>query len=104
MISTAIPDIILEQETVKMIAGMGYPLYFIVFIGYAKLIGSIAILVPQFNKIKEWAYAGLFFDLFGATYSMIAMQGVKIEMTFMLLPFSFLFYSYYLWNMKLKAL
>ena len=43
--------------------GMGYPVYFIQFISIAKLLGSIAILVPGFNKIKEWAYAGFAINL-----------------------------------------
>ncbi|EGK13184.1 hypothetical protein HMPREF9374_1001 [Desmospora sp. 8437] len=34
--------------------------------------GVIAILVPGFPRIKEWAYAGLTFDLAGATYTFIA--------------------------------
>ena len=41
--------------------GLGYPLYFIQFISYAKLLGSIAILIPGLNRIKEWAYAGFTF-------------------------------------------
>jgi hypothetical protein len=53
--------------------GLGYPIYFIQFISYAKLLGVIAILIPGLNKtIKEWAYAGLFFDLTAAIYSGIA--------------------------------
>jgi hypothetical protein len=52
--------------------GLGYPVYFIRFISIAKVLGAIAILLPQFNRVKEWAYAGLFFDLAGALYSGIA--------------------------------
>jgi DoxX-like protein len=56
--------------------GLGYPIYFIQYISYAKLIGVIAILIPGLNKtVKEWAYAGLFFDLAGAFYSGIAAVG-----------------------------
>ena len=55
---------------------LGYPIYFIQFISYAKLVGVAAILIPGLNKtIKEWAYAGLFFDLFAAIYSGIAASG-----------------------------
>ena len=46
------------------VKGLGYPMYFIQLFGIGKLLGSIAILIPGLNKtIKEWAYAGLFFDL-----------------------------------------
>jgi hypothetical protein len=54
---------------------LGYPVYFIPFTGYAKLIGSISILIPGLKTIKEWAYAGLFFDLVAAVYSGIALSG-----------------------------
>src|SRR5437868_13492782 len=54
---------------------LGYPVYFIQFISIAKLLGAIVILIPGLNRIKEWAYAGLFFDLAGAIYSGIASTG-----------------------------
>lgn len=61
-------------DTIKIFHdGLGYPIYFIQYISYAKLLGVIAILIPGLNKtVKEWAYAGLFFDLAGAFYSGIA--------------------------------
>ncbi len=77
MAFTAIPDIILVPGAVEYITHLGYPMYFIVFIGVAKLLGSIGILVPSFKKIKEWAYAGLFFDLIAAGYSNIIIDGVN---------------------------
>ncbi|MEO8567739.1 MAG: DoxX family protein, partial [Ginsengibacter sp.] len=55
--------------------GLGYPIYFIQFISIAKLLGAIIILIPGLNRIKEWAYAGLFFDLAGAVYSGVASTG-----------------------------
>lgn len=100
LIFTAVPDIILEKEAVTMIKGLGYPNYFIRFIGIAKVLGAIAILLPGLNRIKEWAYAGLFFDLFAAVYSIIAVEGVTPNLRFMLLPIGFLFLSYYLWHTK----
>lgn len=47
MISTAIPNVMVNEDSIKFIHDMlGYPVYFIAFIGVAKLIGSIAILIP----------------------------------------------------------
>jgi hypothetical protein len=70
--------------------GLGYPIYFIQFISVAKLIGAVAILIPNFNRIKEWAYAGLFFDLSAAIYSGIASAGkfdpLMITMLFWIIP------------------
>ncbi|HVX27301.1 MAG TPA: DoxX family protein [Parafilimonas sp.] len=62
------------EQTIKIFHdGLGYPIYFIQFISYAKFIGIIAILISGLNRtVKEWAYAGLFFDLTGAFYSGIA--------------------------------
>ena len=77
MIFSAIPNIATDKASVELIHDfLGYPVYFIPFIGWAKLVGSIIILVPGLNKIKEWAYAGLFFDLAAVVYSSIAASGV----------------------------
>lgn len=103
MLFTAIPDIMMSPDAVKMISGLGYPDYFIPFIGVAKVLGSIAILIPGFKSIKEWAYAGLFFDLVAATYSIIQTAGVSPSLIFMVLPIVFLFVSYYLWHKSMEA-
>ncbi|HLZ88223.1 MAG TPA: DoxX family protein [Puia sp.] len=98
MLGSAIPDVLSKEIAVKgMHDNLGYPLYFIPFIGMAKVLGVIAILVPGFPKIKEWAYAGLFFDLAGATYSIVASGGSAGQWGFMLLPIAFggLSYLYY---------
>jgi uncharacterized membrane protein YphA (DoxX/SURF4 family) len=51
---------------------LGYPMYFFAIIGFWKVLGAIAILVPRFPRLKEWAYAGIFFDLTGAAISCAA--------------------------------
>jgi hypothetical protein len=52
-----------------------YPAYFVTILGFWKLTGAIAILVPRFPRLKEWAYAGIFFDLTGAAASCAAVGG-----------------------------
>jgi hypothetical protein len=52
-----------------------YPLYFVTILGVWKVLGAVAILVPRFPRLKEWAYAGIFFDLTGAAASSAAMGG-----------------------------
>ncbi|HEY0651861.1 MAG TPA: DoxX family protein [Chryseosolibacter sp.] len=95
MLFTAIPDIIVVPEAVEMVSGqLGYPKYLIPFLGVAKALGVIAIVIPGFPRIKEWAYAGLFFDLVGATYSAIAVGGFEPAMLGMIPIFAFLFLSY----------
>jgi len=54
---------------------LGYPTYFFAILGFWKLLGAIAILVPRFPRLKEWAYAGIFFDLTGAAASCAAVGG-----------------------------
>lgn len=54
---------------------LGYPLYFFAILGFWKALGAIAILVPRYPRLKEWAYAGIFFDLTGAAASCAAVGG-----------------------------
>ena len=51
---------------------LGYPMYFFAILGFWKVLGAIAILAPRFPRLKEWAYAGIFFDLTGAVASIAA--------------------------------
>jgi DoxX-like family len=52
--------------TVDGLVRLGYPAYFVTIIGFWKLLGAIAILAPGFPRLKEWAYAGIFFNMTGA--------------------------------------
>jgi hypothetical protein len=54
---------------------LGYPMYFFGILGFWKVLGAITILVPRFPLLKEWAYAGIFFDLTGAAASCAAVGG-----------------------------
>lgn len=48
---------------------MGYPAYFLILFGAWKILGVVAILIPKFPLLKEWAYAGFFFAMTGALFS-----------------------------------
>jgi uncharacterized membrane protein YphA (DoxX/SURF4 family) len=102
MLSSAIPDFLMVEHAKQFIGHLGYPMYFIPFIGFAKLLGSIAILIPGLNKLKEWAYAGLTFDLIGAVYSIIMNDGFDPGMFTMVLVFGVLAVSY-IYNAKLHS-
>ncbi|MGH9819924.1 MAG: DoxX family protein, partial [Pyrinomonadaceae bacterium] len=69
MLLGAIPDVLQIPDAVSFIAHLGYPAYLLTFLGVAKILGSFAVLVPGFPRLREWAYAGLTFDLLGALYS-----------------------------------
>lgn len=103
MLFSAIPDILSVPDAITLMNHLGYPNYIIPFLGVAKLLGIIAILIPGFPRIKEWAYAGLFFDLIGATYSAIATDGLLPQVSFMLLPIGFLFLSYILYHKRMQS-
>jgi len=58
---------------------LGYPVYLLTILGVWKLLGVVAILVPKFLLLKEWAYAGFFFLMTGALFSHIAMKDPVVE-------------------------
>lgn len=53
----------------EIVTSLGYPLYLLSIIGVWKILGVIAILIPKFPLLKEWAYAGFFFVMSGAFIS-----------------------------------
>ena len=58
-----------QPATIEGIMKLGYPLYFIIVLGIWKVLGAIAIVIPKFPRLKEWAYAGIFFEMTGAAVS-----------------------------------
>jgi hypothetical protein len=104
MLMSAVTNIIVVPDAVKLIKqDLGYPEYIIPFLGVAKLLGVIAILVPRFPRLKEWAYAGFVFDLTGATYSSIAIGEKIYQWGAMSIFFIIVAFSYIFWHKKLKA-
>ncbi len=73
MTSTGIVQLMKMKEEVDMFAGLGYPEYLLTIIGVWKILGVIAVLIPKFPLIKEWAYAGFFFCMTGAIVSHMAL-------------------------------
>lgn len=69
MLLASIPDVLRLPQAVSIFGHLGYPVYLLPFLGTAKTLGIIAVLVPAFPRLKEWAYAGLVFDVIGALYS-----------------------------------
>jgi hypothetical protein len=102
MLTSAIPNIMVTREWEAIFVQLGYPHYVISFIGWAKLFGVIVILIPGIARLKEWAYAGFFFDLFGAIYSAIAVNGFVPQMLIMLIPFGLGALSYLYHHKKLQ--
>jgi hypothetical protein len=65
---------------------LDYPMYFFLILGIWKVLGAIAILVPRFPRLKEWAYAGIYFDLTGAAASCAAVGGYGVYAFHVLAP------------------
>jgi uncharacterized membrane protein YphA (DoxX/SURF4 family) len=63
------PEVLVGQFFIHAMHHLGYPLYLLTILGCWKLLGAIALLVPRFPRLKEWVYAGTFFDMTGAAAS-----------------------------------
>ena len=60
------------KTTTDGIAKLGYPAYIVPALGLGKILAILAILWPGFPRLKEWAYAGILFNMIGATVSHVA--------------------------------
>src|SRR5262245_31827300 len=69
MFSGGIAELAHRPETINGMKELGYPVYFIMIIGFWKLLGSAALVAPGLPRVKEWAYAGIFFNMTGAAVS-----------------------------------
>ena len=69
MLVSAAPDVLRVPGAVAVFRHLGYPPYLLLFLGTAKILGVAAVVSPGPARLKEWAFAGLTFDLTGALYS-----------------------------------
>jgi hypothetical protein len=72
MLSTGTVQLLKVQSEVDSITHLGYPVYFLTILGIWKILGVAAVLVPKYPLLTEWAYAGFFFAMSGATFSRVA--------------------------------
>ena|SRR5882757_3747311 len=79
MLGSGLAQIFHAKAMVDLITPLGYPLYFLYIIGTWKILGVIAILIPRFKLVKEWAYAGFFFVMTGALISHLASGNYGIK-------------------------
>lgn len=103
MVGSALPDLLMATTAVKGFAEIQLPAYLLPFLGAAKLLGVFAIVVPgSFPRIREWAYAGLMFDLIGGCYS-IAAAGKPVLQWLPVLAFTALGFASYILFHRRKA-
>ena len=79
MLSTGVVQLLKTKEEAELMTHLGYPLYFLTILGIWKILGVIAVLIPEFPLLKEWAYAGFFFAMSGAIVSHLAMGDAAKE-------------------------
>jgi hypothetical protein len=79
MLSNGIIQLLKVENEVIRISNMGYPEYMLHILGVWKILGVLAILLPRFTLIKEWAYAGFFFLMSSAFASHLAVHGTFFE-------------------------
>jgi len=97
MFSSGLQQIFRQKDMVDMVSALGYPMYFMTILGVWKILGVIAVLLPGFKLLKEWAYAGFFFVMTGALISHIAvgdfglkaMLGPLFQTLFIVLSWNF---------------
>jgi hypothetical protein len=81
MTATAIVQLLKSKNgagALDSVTHLGYPAYILTILGVWKILGVIAILIPKYPLLKEWAYAGFFFVMSGAVYSHVACgDGIK---------------------------
>lgn len=91
-------NIMKTPDWIEVFEQLGYPVYLLPFLGVAKLAGCIVVALPYFKRLKEWAYAGLVFDLVGAIYSALMVTGFEPALLIMFVALAAVFASYWLWH------
>ena len=102
MLSSVIGSFIPNPDGKVLAEHIGFPLHIFKFLALAKALGIVAILVPGYPRLKEWAYAGFTFDLVGAIYSGLAVGDSIVKWLFVIVGLVFVFGSYYFYHKKLK--
>lgn len=102
MAVSAWPDAMLTPGAHTFMTALGFPDYFTRFLGVAKLLGVLGILLPLPQRLKEWAYAGLCFDLLGASYCIVAAGGFQPQELGMLIFIAPVVASYVLYIKKMQ--
>ena len=85
------------ESTAMTLQALGYPLYLMRILGFAKILGAIAILSNKSSRLKEWAYAGFTIDFLGAAASHV-LAGDAVHAPIAIVMFAFMMGSYMMWH------
>jgi len=103
MLLSAIPDLLRVPGAVSIISHLGYPTYLLLFLGTAKTLGVATVLVPGFPRIKEWAFAGLGFDVIGALFSHLSVGDPPSAWMPAVIGLTLVVSSYLVYSLRLSA-
>jgi len=92
-----------QQDGQEALRHLGYPMYLLSIVGFAKLLAVVAILQNRFTTIKEWAYAGVVINHFGAAASHAFAGDPAFQVIFPVLMLVIVFVPYFLWKKLAKA-
>jgi hypothetical protein len=101
MLFSAVSSFMKNPQGEAMMQHIGYPMSVLRLLSIAKILGIIAILVPGYPRLKEWAYAGFAFDLIGALHAGLAVGDPLMNWAFLIFGLVLVFGSYFLYH-KLK--
>ncbi|MEP6674678.1 MAG: DoxX family protein [Ferruginibacter sp.] len=102
MLMDGIGGIMQQQAGKDVMLKLGYPFYFLVIGGTAKILGAIALLQPWYKTIKEWAFAGFAINFICASVSWAISGGGLMEIIFPLIILLLMFIPYSAWKKKLQ--
>jgi len=89
LFSSAVLELTHSWGTLETVTMLGYPVYLLTILGLWKVLGVTAILLPGFPRLKEWAYAGIFFNMTGAAASYAFVQDFGIYASNLIVPLFF---------------
>jgi hypothetical protein len=75
MLSGGVTQVLHVPGSMEAFAALGYPVHFVTLLGLWKILAAPALLAPKFPRLKEWAYAGIAFDLSGAAFAWASVGG-----------------------------
>ena len=98
MLMDGIGGVTQQEAGQEVMRHLGYPLYFLIISGVAKLLGALALLQNRFHALKEWAFAGFAFNFIGAFASRAFLQDSIFELTLPLIMLGVLLLVYASWK------
>jgi DoxX-like family len=100
ILMASIPDVLMHEMAIGAMKFLGYPAYLLPFIGTLKILAVITILLPRLSILKEWAFAGLVFDVSGALYSLVCLGASLKDMSFAIIALILVIAAYILYRKR----